>query len=128
MNFARPKPRRLSEPALPMINVVFLLLIFFLMSARIAPPAPFAVAPPEAVAEGEAHGEHTLHIGADGLLAFDAAREDGVWAALGGIETPETATLLIRADASLPANRLAEVLSRASQIGFGEIRLVTAKR
>ena len=33
MDFSPPKPRRESEPALPMINVVFLLLVFFLMSA-----------------------------------------------------------------------------------------------
>ena len=34
-----------------MINVAFLLLIFFLMVAVIAPPDPFAVALPEADAE-----------------------------------------------------------------------------
>ena len=49
MDFA---PRRPARPAreniVPMINVVFLLLVFFVMTAQIAPPDPFDIAPPEA--------------------------------------------------------------------------------
>ena len=30
------------DSTVPMINIVFLLLIFFLITAQIAPPAPFA--------------------------------------------------------------------------------------
>jgi len=40
MEFARPRHRRPLEPIVPMINVVFLLLIFFLMSAQIRTPRP----------------------------------------------------------------------------------------
>ena len=47
MEFSTPRMRRAAEPALPMINVVFLLLIFFLMSAQIAAPL---------------HGEDLAHI------------------------------------------------------------------
>lgn len=46
MDFAPPKRRPRAESIVPMINVVFLLLIFFLMTAQIAPPDPFEVAPP----------------------------------------------------------------------------------
>ena len=55
MRFAPPgaRPRRPRESAVPMINIVFLLLIFFLMTATIAPPAPFAVTPPAAERAGE---------------------------------------------------------------------------
>ncbi|WP_322867174.1 biopolymer transporter ExbD [Aquicoccus sp. G2-2] len=45
MDIPRPVRRPRGEAILPMINVVFLLLIFFLMTAELAPPEPVAVAP-----------------------------------------------------------------------------------
>lgn len=132
MNFARPKPRRPSEPALPMINVVFLLLIFFLMSAQIAPPPLLAVTPPRTEAPNEAkpeaRAEHTLYLGAKGEIAFGPLSGDAVWAALRDLPQAEGATLHIRADAALPADDLARALSRASVEGFDRIFLVTAPR
>ncbi|MBL4543543.1 MAG: biopolymer transporter ExbD, partial [Rhodobacteraceae bacterium] len=51
MRLAAPRPTRPREPVVPMINVVFLLLIFFLMAAVIAPPEPFGVTLPRAAAD-----------------------------------------------------------------------------
>ncbi|WP_201150810.1 ExbD/TolR family protein [Rhodovulum sulfidophilum] len=62
-----------GESIVPMINVVFLLLIFFLMSARLVPPAPFEAEPPRADGAEPAAGE-MLHLSASGDLAFGAAR------------------------------------------------------
>jgi len=128
MNFSRPKPRRVSEPALPMINVVFLLLIFFLMSAQIAPPPPFDVTPPQADAPEQAEADHTLYIAPDAALALGEVSGGAVWAVLSELAQSDAITLLIRADAALPANDLARVLSRASALGLSDIRLVTAPR
>ena len=126
MNFSRPRPRRPSEPALPMINVVFLLLIFFLMSAQIAPPPPFDVTAPQADGPGEVEGEHVLFISSGAVLAYGESRDSDVWSALSTITQPEQTTLLIRADRALEASALARVLTRLSGLGFGNIRLVTA--
>ena len=125
MEFSRPRPRRLSEPALPMINVVFLLLIFFLMSAQIAPPPPFDVAPPRADGPVAVGGEAVLYIAADGALAFGAARGEAAWPLLNDLAQAEDAALLIRADAGLDATRLAQVLGRLSGLGLADIRLAT---
>ncbi len=43
MQFPDDTPRRGGDNLLPMINVVFLLLIFFLISAEMTPPEPFEV-------------------------------------------------------------------------------------
>jgi biopolymer transport protein ExbD len=128
MEFSSPAPRRRSEPALPMINVVFLLLIFFLMSAQIVTPPPFDVTPPEAEGGGLAAGDLVLHISAEGQLALGDAEEDGIWDALAAIEDPKSLPLLIRADAALPASRLAKVLARVSPLGFARIELATVAR
>ena len=47
MDFSAPRraPNR-SENIIPMINVVFLLLMFFMLSAQVAPPDPFDVEVP----------------------------------------------------------------------------------
>lgn len=123
--FARPRPRSLRETAVPMINIVFLLLIFFLMAAQIAPPDPFEIAAPEADSPlpPEAGGDPAaLYLAADGRLAFGAARDEGVWSALAALD--ETA-LMLRADAAVPGADLAAVLARLSELGVARVTLIT---
>lgn len=122
MQFALHTPRRRpSENIVPMINVVFLLLIFFLMSAQIAPPDPIEVALPISDATAPPAQEATLFVAADGALAYGAARGDGVWTAL---QTHE-GVLSLRVDASFPANSLAALLPKLAAQGVTGVALVT---
>ncbi|WP_230374313.1 ExbD/TolR family protein [Pontivivens ytuae] len=107
-----------------MINVVFLLLIFFLMTAQIAPPPPLEVELPSSDSDEAAEGPATLYLAADGTLAFREARGDAVFATLAA-EPPET--LLIRADAAVPAARIAELLPRLAAVGITETAIVTTR-
>ena len=123
---AQPAPRRVRENVVPMINVVFLLLIFFLMTAQIAPPEPIALTPPEAEAGERPGAERALHVGADGTLAYGDARGD---AALDAVSRRDQDTpLRLRADAELPAEELAALLPRLAQAGIDRIALVTVRR
>lgn len=125
MDFSSNKPRRASEPALPMINVVFLLLIFFLMAAQIVPPAPADVALPLAKVTPPLDAESRLYITADGTLWMDNAEGDEVWQLLSPA-LPDTKTaLLIHADARLEASKLAQIISRLSEMGYAQIGLAT---
>lgn len=128
MDFSRPKPSRHSEPALPMINVVFLLLIFFLMSAQIVTPPPFEVTPPVAQEGGKPSDDLRLFISADGALALNHVRGAQIWETLAETENPQDKVLMIRADATLPAAELARVLARISGLGFEGIQLATVPR
>lgn len=128
MDFSRPKSSRHSEPALPMINVVFLLLIFFLMSAQIVTPPPFEVTPPVAQEGGRPSDDMRLFISADGALALNKVHGQAIWEALADTENPEDKVLMIRADAALPAAELAQVLTRISGLGFEGIQLATVPR
>jgi len=137
MQFAASARRRPPDSHVPMINVVFLLLIFFLMTAQIAPPAPIEVTPPIAVAEDPTDGTFTLYMGADGKLAYAdvlgteeaLARLQSAKEALCPIEGCTTGTvsptLVLRADAAAPAATLAELMPRIAQAGFAQIQLVT---
>ena len=141
MQFNDPPRRRPPESIVPMINVVFLLLIFFLMTAQVAPPDPFELTPPSVTAEGvQAEGEFTLYLGPDGALAFgDSTDEDEALAALQGAKDAYCAAggcsqdvppppLILRADAGVEGAQLARLMPRIAQVGFAEIRLVTVAK
>jgi biopolymer transport protein ExbD len=123
MQFARPPRKETRESVVPMINVVFLLLIFFLMSAVIAPPDPIEITLPESALGKDTVGDQVVYVGADGVLAMDDLRGDAVLAALSG-----DAPLELRADAGLEATVLAALLPKLGARGVHDIRLVTAPR
>lgn len=127
MEFATPRRRRPSEAIVPMINVVFLLLIFFLMSAQIVPPAPLDVTLPESAAETRAAPADTLYLDAEGRLAFNAARGEAVLEALVARAMPGAA-LQIRADARLEARILARLLPELAARGVVEVEIVTGAK
>ena len=136
MDFSEPPRRQPVENLLPMINVVFLLLIFFLISAELTPPEPFTVAPPAADSEAERAGEWLLHLNADGELGYrdaigpealatlSAARDEVC--TLSDCETVPP-VLTLRADAAVPATRLAALLPQIRSAGFAQIELITAR-
>ncbi len=114
-----PQRRIAPEPVVPMINVVFLLLIFFLMTAQITTPPPFEVDLPQAVAEEE-DAIPTLYISATGEIAFESLLGDEALAAAAA-QTP----LTLQADSRLSAGTLARILADLSQQGASDIRLMT---
>jgi biopolymer transport protein ExbD len=129
MRFAAPRRRPPGESIVAMINVVFLLLVFFLMTARLAPPEPLEVTPPESATEGTAEGEVVLFLAADGALAFGTARGEAALAALAAALAEASGTaVLLRADAAAPARAVAALLPRLAALGAGEVRLVTRGR
>ncbi|MGR3462925.1 MAG: ExbD/TolR family protein [Roseovarius sp.] len=137
MQFTTPPRRKPPESIVPMINVVFLLLIFFLMTAQIAPPEPFEITPPDAADQGEAaKGEFTLYLSPQGKLAFrDAIGEEAAFAALDAARgafcaadgcSAEMPPLVLRADGAVSAERLAALMPRIGQAGFAAVQLVTS--
>jgi len=124
MDFATQPKRRPAEAILPMINVVFLLLIFFLMTARIAPRAPFELRPPETTLETLGEGTDTLFLSADGVLFHGGLEEAEIWVVLADHDGP----LTLRADAGLSAVTFAQVLGRLNEIGIERVDLSMVPR
>nr|WP_074254740.1 biopolymer transporter ExbD [Vannielia litorea] len=125
MEFSDPPRRSATESVLPMINVVFLLLIFFLMTSSLAPPEPIEVAPPQATGEEARRREAVLYIGPDGTLAFGAARGE---AALAGFVAVAGEAAQLRADAAAEAVVVARVLGQLAAAGLPRVELVAVPR
>ncbi|ETX13429.1 hypothetical protein OCH239_10300 [Roseivivax halodurans JCM 10272] len=128
--------RRPQENLVPMINVVFLLLIFFLMTAQIAPPQPFEVEPPDVAEAEDADGTLTVYLSADGQIGFRDVMGDAALASLEDAKTEECGgpcgeggpVLMLRADRAAPAEDLAALMPRLGQAGFSRVELVTARQ
>ena len=116
------RPRSAADSVVPMINVAFLLLVFFLMAAVIVPPEPLEVSPPEASTEADDVTQNVLVITAGGELALGQLRGEAVFDALGD------GALHVRADAGLEGTDLARILARLSEKGVTEVELVTIPR
>lgn len=137
----QPARRSRVEPLLPMIDVVFFLVVFFMIVSRLAAPEPFAVARPLAEGAQDTTGEFSLFLSADGDLGFvgpDGTAEGGAVvpaliaarAAYCGREDCAALppVLLFHADAAAPADKLAEVLPSLRTAGFVEISLLTVAK
>ena len=121
MRFSMPPRRSASESVVPMINVVFLLLIFFMMSATIMPAPPFDVSLPETDAQIAVAGKMDIYVSASGEVSFQGALNDAAWAVLAA--QPAVNTVTLRADADLSAQKLARVVSRLARIGHTQIEI-----
>jgi biopolymer transport protein ExbD len=123
----RRSPQR-EENLIPMINIVFLLLIFFMLAGRLLPPEALPVEPPRASGDNAAEPPRwLLLIAADGRLAL----ADQVFP-LAQLETRLTPylnarprpPLTVKADAGLTAERLLDVLEALRAAGVERLLLL----
>ena len=134
MNFASKRERRSAENVVPLINIVFLLLIFFMLAGSLRSVEPFAVDLPEVSSterepeeQGRQVGEASvLFVGANGELALDGQRldEDALVASLSARSGADS--LQLRADARIPARRFLPLLDRLRDAGVAELDLVVS--
>jgi len=74
VQFGKPRLRRDEERILPLINIVFLLLIFFMLAGRLVATDPMKVTPPNSMSEGPADTQKPIvFVDRDGRLAFGGA-------------------------------------------------------
>ena len=123
MDFSSPRKRLITEPVLPMINVVFLLLIFFMMTTRIAPQAPFAVTPPRTALDTGAGAAPILFLSETGEVFFDGFSDGAALAAIAA-QPLQDQPLTLRADANVAATEVAALLAKLSRLGVSRINLV----
>ncbi|KAB6717560.1 MULTISPECIES: biopolymer transporter ExbD [Roseobacteraceae] len=137
MNLSAPPRKRVTTGLLPMINVVFLLLIFFLIAGEMQPPEPFDITPPEIAEAQEAEGVFSLFLDPSGQMAYRdlITSFETRQAILSAIDTERRAgcdgdlcdtVLLIHADKNTPAHFVAQLLPHLSALGFEQINLVTS--
>ena len=125
MDFTDAPKKPKAESIVPMINVVFLLLIFFLMTAQIVAPDPFELTPPTASdpSQPAENRNATLYVGRNGTLSFQDRAGDAAFERIAE-QAATISTLQLRADAALDGARLAKIMTRLSQAGIAGIELV----
>ena len=130
MHFEPPRPRSHDERILPLINVVFLLLIFFMIVGRIATVDPFELEPPKSASEGlpDKADSISLALSADGELALNGEAidremlESRIQELLEAEPKPQ---LLLKADGGAEAERVLEVLELLRAAGGERMQLLT---
>jgi biopolymer transport protein ExbD len=129
MRFSSPRPRNDEERILPLINVVFLLLIFFMLAGRLAVSDPFEIAPPHSATEGPAEAQEMMVlVGADGRIALDGVivAETALQAALAErLGDDGTAGVRLKADGRAEATRVVAVMERLREAGVKRLKLIT---
>ncbi|RKT44839.1 ExbD/TolR family protein [Thiocapsa rosea] len=132
MRLKRSKPTADSEANLiPLINVVFLLLIFFMLAGRLAPTESLALDPPRSDSLQSARAaplvlliDRTGQISLDGELLDETTLVEQLAERL----ADGTSHLQIKADATLEALRLVDLLERLRAAGAEDIDLLTLAR
>jgi biopolymer transport protein ExbD len=126
---SQPPERRLDLTVLPMVNIVFLLLIFFMLVGRIGPTGKLDVSPPVSPAGQVESGQSLrVEIDATGDMALDGKRIDmtEIIVTLTDVLRQDPATQIqLKADAELDANRLIKIMETMRLIGVGKLTLVT---
>lgn len=125
MDFTETPRRARGESIVPMINVVFLLLIFFLMTSHLVQPEPFEVTPPTSSSTAEPTSEETLYVDASGRLHFDGAEDETIFAILSA-RSAEIAKIKLRADGQTEAQTVARILRQLAEAGLSDVELVIA--
>lgn len=120
--------RRRSETTLALINVVFLMLVFFMVAGRIAAGPPKGLGLVRLHTDAPAAPADTLAVTADGTMLWKGA-EAGVAAYLAGQPAAAGTGPVARVmpDRDLPAARLIEIATALRAAGAGEVRMVAEK-
>jgi len=132
MKLARPRAGRTGredDRILPLINVVFLLLIFFMVVGSLSATDPFPVEPPRSI-NGEAGDpkDVVLLIGEDGRLALDGAEITGTEleaAVAGRLKSAPHPEVHVKADGGAEASAVIAVMETLRRAGAERVRLMT---
>ena len=127
MRLSRPKSGSIGEPITALIDVVFFLLVFFMLIGRMDATSPFEVAPPEAhTGQDLPAGGLTVSMSADGALALDGVRMTTaeLEAALENAVSPAPPRLRINAHRHAQVRNLLPLVARAEGMGYADIALI----
>ena len=129
MHFEPPRPRSHEERVLPLVNVVFLLLIFFMLAGRLVVTDPFPVEPPRSSSEGSAAArELRVLVGADGRLALNGeemAPELFRARVTQRLDQDPGSRLRLKADGGAEATQVVMVMEWLREAGARRIELLT---
>ena len=130
MRLASPTdpPRRKAEPTIALINIVFLMLIFFLVAAQIAPPLDRALT---LISTRDLDGREppdALVITADGEMAYRGALvTPAQYVTIKQEGEPDLTAIRLVPDRDLAAVRLIDIGDELRALGIDKVFIVTER-
>jgi biopolymer transport protein ExbD len=130
MKIVGARPKRELVNVTPLIDVVFILLVFFMLAGSIERPPVISVDPPRSQSELSGDVEDVvILVGRDGSVAFQdrVAPDDGALmrtAAVWFAARPDS-SIQLKADANADATRVIEVMELLREAGARYLVLVT---
>lgn len=114
---------------IPMINIVFLLLIFFMIAGQILPREEGLQPPASASEQPLAPAQLEISLDAQGRLSVDGEPAAGPLTEVLRRRGVTAETLVVcRIHKSLPAHTLDPVLAAVRALGIGRLQIVTESR
>lgn len=128
MQLQQPEKPARQHSQLPLINVVFLMLIFFLLAGTIAPAYELDVSPPSAQqSDSQSRQGSTVYVSKDGQVSFQNGLMD--IAALGAAvaQRPDGSpdNLRVAVDEETDGQLLIDVVAQLRGAGVSRVYLVT---
>ena len=125
MRFALYPSRVKKETIIPMVNVIFLLLIFFLMTSSFIIPDPFELDKPVADSSNKVSTGERLYISKKGKVFISDKVNENAWRYLEQ-STPEEVLLIV--NRNFPAKDLLNISEKLKELGIIELNLLTNQR
>jgi len=128
MRLKRPQNRPMPETIIALIDVVFFLLVFFMLIGRMDATAPFDVTPAFATTGADMPaGGATLSIGIDGELALDGvamSRTDALTALEARLRSDPSLLVRINAHKEARLRHILPLTAEIENIGANDVVLV----
>ncbi|MEO0938820.1 MAG: biopolymer transporter ExbD [Pseudomonadota bacterium] len=120
----RQRPRKRGEPTIALINIVFLMLVFFMVAGTLAPPMDGSITLVDTSDLEGREPAYALVLRADGTLRYRGADVAGPEAYL---SEQGTAVARIMPDRNAPAAELLQLSRSLREAGAERIVIVTEK-
>ncbi|EAR10807.1 ExbD/TolR family protein [Reinekea blandensis] len=116
----------LDESMVPAINIVFLLLIFFMIAGQFGVPSITAPVPESGAQDSLTPSEHVLYVLGPNEYQLDSRSvQTSVVDALHDLGEPKDIELIIAVDRSLPTSVLDPVLRASREAGLQRVLIAT---
>ena len=123
MNFRKTSYGSEKENIVPMINIVFLLLIFFLITSSLVPRPLEIIERPFGLSDSNVGNPNYLFITGSSEVMYLGQTGEIAWDL---IKKSEPTTLTIEADRNLAANKLISLLSKLNDMNIPHLKMIVS--